>query len=235
MRLDLPRLQFFIGRTDKLDELQTTLLRGGIFDRIVALQGPPGIGKSSLALKYAYEFHNYYSAILWLDASSPSHLADSFSKARERIDKENHSTGPVERVHSGFSSLKQRYKRYSKGDQFTGLWKAWAASEDVQAVQRWLSKRKNNHWLLIFDNYRSSMDSSDDEEGPKIENFFPEARQGHMVITTQSSLTKWHVIRLGKMERAEEALQILSWTSGRQDISTGSVALPTGHFISANT
>lgn len=224
---------FFIGWAKELNELRTTLVRKSIFDQVVVLQGPPGIGKSSLAVKYADEFHDDYSGIFWLDASSALHLAASFSRVRALIDK-SPSAVLTERIDNGLLSLKQDLKRYSKGHRSTRLWGACAASEDVQVVQHWLSKANNDRWLLVFDNYRSLPDSSDVEGQLMIEKFFPGTRQGHIVITMQSPLTGWHMIRLGKME-ANEAVQILSLASQRQDIPAGSVILPVYPSISANT
>lgn len=230
---EIPWFPFFIGRAKELNELRTTVVRKSIFDRVVVLQGPPGIGKSSLAVKYADEFHDDYSGIFWLDASSPLHLAASFSRVRALIDK-NPSEVPMERIDNGLLSLKQDLKRYSKGHRSTKLWGACAASEDVQAVQHWLGKANNDPWLLIFDNYRPLPESSDAKGVLVIENFFPETRQGHVVITTQSPVAGRHMIRLGKMD-ANEAVQILSLASQRRDIPTGSVILSVFPSISANT
>ncbi|KAJ5602521.1 hypothetical protein N7537_005477 [Penicillium hordei] len=207
-------------RSEELYELQTQLLRVSIYERIVVLQGPPGIGKSSLAAQYVEEFFENYSAIFWLDASSPSHLERSFSKARAQIQQESHYVGPIERVHNGILSCHDSYHRYARNSS-PGIRSVCARGEDVQAVQRWLSRKNNNHWLLIFDNYPSMMDSDENDERPLIERFFPDARHGHMVVTTRSSLPLGHTIRLEKIKCADEGLKILAGSSGKHYVLRG--------------
>lgn len=211
----------FIGRTEELKELRTQLFNNSIYDCIVILQGSPGIGKSSLVARYIEESHENHSAIFLLDASSPLHLAASFSRAKLQIEETHNYTSPIERVQNGISFLQESYQRYYKGKQSPGLWNACATSEDVQAVQRWLSKKGNNHWLLVFDNYRCSLDCDKNDQEPLIESFFPETRQGHIVITTHSHLSIGHTIRLEKIKCADQGLQILSGYSGENDVLNG--------------
>ena len=78
----MPRVPFFIGRADELKQIRQRLFGANILDRIVVLQGPPGMGKTQLAAQYVTERGEDYSAIFWLDASSPSHLASSFADGR---------------------------------------------------------------------------------------------------------------------------------------------------------
>ncbi|CAG7924497.1 unnamed protein product [Penicillium olsonii] len=182
---DIPRVGRFVGRTEELEELRTQLVRVSIYDRIVVLQGPPGIGKSSLVARYIEESHESYSAIFWLDASSPIHLAVSFTKARNQIEGTQQHTSPVERIQGGVSFVKDSYRRY-RGKQSPGLWNAYATSEDVQFVRKWLSRKGNVHWLLAFDNYCPPGPEENDQD-PLIKAFLPEKPQGHMVITTFTS------------------------------------------------
>lgn len=229
----MPWCPSFVGRVAELTEIRRGLLYGM---RTLLLQGPPGIGKSSLVVKYVEEFRDDYEAIFWLDASCPLLLASSFSDIKRKIDKAD-STNPIETVHSKLLSLKGLQKRYSNRDRSDEVWEACAASKDVQGVQSWLSSKKS--WLLIFDNYRSPVNLSVNEGEPMIERFFPWAQQGHLVITTQSPLTiQWSLVRLGKMNLAAEATEILlSQTSRRQDLSLGTVIVlvPKAYFISSNT
>ncbi|KAJ5984468.1 hypothetical protein N7481_006567 [Penicillium waksmanii] len=141
----------------------------------VLLQGPPGIGKSSLVVKYVEEFCDKYDSIFWLDASHPFLLASSFLSTREKKSR-SPSTDLIEMAHTGHFSLKSLHKRYSEEDQSDEVWKACAASKDVKGVQSWLNRRKR--WLLIFDNYRSPVNLSINEGGPMIEFFFPYGTTG---------------------------------------------------------
>ncbi len=50
------------------------------------LQGSPGIGKSALALEYAYQHADDYSAIWWIDASNELTTAASFRQFAQAVD-----------------------------------------------------------------------------------------------------------------------------------------------------
>jgi len=67
------RNPFFTGRETVLQHLRAVLCQ----QRVVALSGPAGMGKTALALEYAWRFAQEYRRILWLDAaSSETLLAD---------------------------------------------------------------------------------------------------------------------------------------------------------------
>lgn len=62
----LSRNIHFTGRDDILQSLHRLLISG----TVTALGGLGGIGKTSLAVEYTHRFHDYYEAILWLQAAS---------------------------------------------------------------------------------------------------------------------------------------------------------------------
>jgi len=45
-----------------------------------ALSGPPGIGKTQLALEYAYRYRDHYEAVLWVNAASRELLTANFAQ-----------------------------------------------------------------------------------------------------------------------------------------------------------
>lgn len=205
-----PRSSCFVGRTAELDEISEVLFSGDLFDRALLLQGPPGVGKSSLAAEYVEKSHQQYETIFWLDSSSPLNLASGFSMARTQINNAQ-SVNSVDIVHDRFLLQSQSEEGQSLGD-----WDALTNNEDIKVIQEWL--RRNESWLLVFDNY-----CPPDKDTAVIETFFSQAKHGHIIITTQFPLTEWRTIRLRNIERYDDASQIISETSRRQDLLAGTL------------
>ena len=66
----VPRDMFFTGRGDIFQSLQQSLVPGSTTALTQAISGLGGIGKTHIAAEYAYRFHQYYDAVLWLQADS---------------------------------------------------------------------------------------------------------------------------------------------------------------------
>lgn len=90
-----------------------------------------------------------------------------------------------------------------------------ALNELVQAVKRWLELPGNERWLLIFDNA--------DSPTYNIQNYFPETRQGSIIVTTRlQGLGIGTSIDVSKLSK-NEGISILAQTSGRVDLGQGKV------------
>jgi hypothetical protein len=79
--LPFPNLSF-VGRTDELDELARALAstgRSAITQLPQAITGLGGIGKSQLALAYAYARLADYDLIRWIRAEEPTALATDYA------------------------------------------------------------------------------------------------------------------------------------------------------------
>ncbi|MBA2679409.1 MAG: tetratricopeptide repeat protein [Ktedonobacteraceae bacterium] len=80
-----PRNPFFTGREDLLTSLHTRFLAKEQFGGITqhALCGLGGVGKTQLALEYAYRYQQEYHAIFWIKADTRENLfADFLSLAQ---------------------------------------------------------------------------------------------------------------------------------------------------------
>ncbi|GCE11306.1 NB-ARC domain-containing protein [Tengunoibacter tsumagoiensis] len=79
--LPAQRNPLFTGREELLLDLHCRLTASQSTphrERLAALGGPTGYGKSQIALEYAYRFSPHYRAILWVDASSTTALIRSY-------------------------------------------------------------------------------------------------------------------------------------------------------------
>ncbi|MBN1458886.1 MAG: SEC-C domain-containing protein [Armatimonadetes bacterium] len=86
------RNPFFSGRSQELAGIQSVL--DPTLRRLVvhAITGLGGVGKSQLALEYAYTCRDRYGAVLWLDASA-DHIDSSLRDLRNRLlPREQNST-----------------------------------------------------------------------------------------------------------------------------------------------
>jgi tetratricopeptide (TPR) repeat protein len=75
-----PRNTFFTGRDELLAQLATTLQSGEptALSQPQAISGLGGIGKTQLALEYAYRHRQHYRAVLWAQADTREALTSSF-------------------------------------------------------------------------------------------------------------------------------------------------------------
>jgi tetratricopeptide (TPR) repeat protein len=80
MNIPFPRNSFFIGRDELLTRLHNEF-RADQSTGLVqpqAISGLGGIGKTQIAIEYAYRFHRDYQAILWANAGSREILESSY-------------------------------------------------------------------------------------------------------------------------------------------------------------
>ncbi len=75
-----PRNSFFIGRDELLERLHTQLQAGQAtaLSQPHAIIGLGGIGKTQIAVEYAYRFHQDYQVVLWARAESTEALTSSY-------------------------------------------------------------------------------------------------------------------------------------------------------------
>jgi tetratricopeptide (TPR) repeat protein len=87
------RVNHFVTRKGPLEEInqQFQKSRENAIATVVVLLGMGGCGKSQLALEYCQqaELNRVYSAIFWVDATSPTTIAQGFTAVARAIDKAN--------------------------------------------------------------------------------------------------------------------------------------------------
>ncbi len=82
-----PRNPFFTGREDLLDQLTRELQKGYVtaLSQPQAVSGMGGVGKTQLAIEYAYRHRGHYQAVLWARAESQEALTTSFVALAEAL------------------------------------------------------------------------------------------------------------------------------------------------------
>jgi NB-ARC domain len=82
------RNPFFTGREDVLKNLHTTLIEGNTaaLTQPQAISGLGGIGKTQVAVEYAYRNANEYQAVLWVKADSREVLISDFVSIADPLD-----------------------------------------------------------------------------------------------------------------------------------------------------
>lgn len=75
----VPQLRnpFFTGRDTLLEEIRKRLWSSRVMSYALAFVGLSGVGKTQLALEYAYRYGGEYQAVFWLHANSDATLTNS--------------------------------------------------------------------------------------------------------------------------------------------------------------
>ena len=217
MRLPFRRNDNFTGRDPELAEIHRTLHCPGLVSsrqRVMALHGLGGIGKTQLAIQYAYIHQKDYTSVWWVNASTTQSLSQ------------------------GFVGIAQQLLSYYARETTTGLKPDNAqiaealglppdvvspngmltTSRDVteivvNAIIAWFAAEENNQWLLIIDNY-------DDLGNVNIFDFLHTSSSGSILITSRSQETCPTGKRLEVQEVTEdEALEILRKSAQRDTAS----------------
>lgn len=86
--LPFPRNPTFYGRTDILEQISDALATQPDSSEVrsVALWGTVGIGKTQIALEYAFQqISTGYQIVLWIACDKETEIVNSFNKAAQKL------------------------------------------------------------------------------------------------------------------------------------------------------
>ncbi|KAF3208107.1 hypothetical protein TWF106_011540 [Orbilia oligospora] len=229
LRMPFPRNHTFVGRKEKLTEIHEYFTRTQFSNapRIFALVGTGGMGKTQIAIEYAYRHHgSYYTAVLWVSAANEETIRTSFIDIMEHIIEEQaritwpESTPDYEMISRklGIAGLVN-----SRGEIIVD---SEIIINDIQkALFHWLQLSKNSKWLLIIDN-------ADDLENFDIQKYIPNHGSGDIFVTSRRPEFS-HVAEQANLEQLDKdsAINLLSSlahiTVPRKDVEHELVAVVT--------
>ena len=215
MRLPFHKNGNFTGRDRELAGIHKVLHSATISQRrVVVLHGLGGMGKTQLAIQYAYIHQKDYTSVWWVNASTTQTLSQGFLEIAQQLllyHTQNTTAGPKPDSTSIAVALGlppgvvNRNGELNTSGDITGI--------VVKAITSWFAAEDNHRWLLIFDNY-------DDLRNVNIFDFLHPGSSGSILITSRSRDTCHIGEGLEVQEVAEaEALEILRKSAHRDKAS----------------
>jgi ATP/maltotriose-dependent transcriptional regulator MalT len=194
-----PEAAQFVAREKELSMMHE-LLQGHSSRSCVVLHGLGGIGKTQLAITYARQHKEKYTAIFWLNANDEDSLKLSFQGIAQQVLRHYPSTNMLSSI-----------------DQDKDL------DQVISAVKAWLDSSRNTRWLIVYDNLDNpKAPNNPDSSAVDIRQFLPQSDHGSVIITTRSSrVRQGKRIHIQKLLDIRDSLEILSNMSGREDIENG--------------
>jgi hypothetical protein len=126
------------------------------------LHGLGGMGKTQLAVAFAREHHEKFSAIFWLDGSSIVRLKQAFVDLAGRLPSSELSV-----------DLRESLEAIPPNIDLV-----------VKGVLQWLSLPSNKYWLLVIDNVdRDWIAREKDPLAYDLRVYFPPADHGSILVT----------------------------------------------------
>lgn len=203
----------FVGRKDLLKTIQHKISTAST-KNIFVLYGTGGIGKTQVALKYAWTHQWQYTAVLWFNAISLESIRVSYLSIAKQL------------IVYYAELLPDSTPPYGLIAQYLGL--KGLVDEDGQvtiredapdciadAVKLWLNIPRNTGWLIIYDNY-------DDPDSFLLRDYIPTVVSGKIIVTSQLR----ECARLGQgipigLFTEQESIQLLLHSSQKfSDISS---------------
>ncbi len=148
----------FTGRAEILDSLHNALTSGTHATLTQAMAGLGGVGKTQLALEYAYRYADLYDIVWWIRSEDPSTLASDYAALARKLDlpekdaAEQPKIVEAVRAHLGhitgwllvFDNVEKPpdldgYLPQGKGGNviITSRYQAWGRTASAVTVEKW--------------------------------------------------------------------------------------------------
>ena len=161
--------------------------------KVFVIHGLGGMGKTQLAIEFARKHCDRFSAVFWLNGSSNHQLKQAFVSVASRLSQIGIATEGAEVLNQPDTDI----------------------NKVVEGVLRWLSLPSNRDWLLIIDNVdRDHLHKDKDPQAYDVQDFFPEADHGSILITSRLAGHRYEDQKLDEVH-AEQAKAILENNAGK--------------------
>jgi hypothetical protein len=107
-----PRNPYFIGRNDTLNELTRRFREGEDVDRTQVLHGLGGVGKTQVAIEYAYRYRGEYDVVWWVPADQQASLRGALAELAPHLGLPSASVIGVEPAMAAVVGALQRGEPY---------------------------------------------------------------------------------------------------------------------------
>ncbi|KAK6356092.1 hypothetical protein TWF718_000466 [Orbilia javanica] len=178
--LPFPRNRNFVGRVEKLAQVHEHFSKPNVTDtpRVFALVGTGGMGKTQVAIEYAYRHYYDYTAIFWVFAGSEDTIRTSFINIMQRIVKEQARVTWPESL-PDYQAIGSKLGMPGSIDRKGTIDASPEVFNNIQsALFGWLQLPGNSRWLLIFDN-------ADDLEAFDLQQYLPNSGGGAILVTSR--------------------------------------------------
>jgi hypothetical protein len=187
VKLPFPRNANFTGRDEIITDLRNYFVsgssgKGGSKRKVVVLCGMGGIGKTQIALEYAYRHISDYTSIFWVDVKNKDTLNSSGLRIVENLIAHYSTRYPNS---PDFSRIATDLGIPGQID-LSGKLAQGALTRVWDIAQDWLSRDGNTGWLLLFDNH-------DDLVSVNLEKLLPMCDSGNIVVTSRNRMALAHM------------------------------------------
>lgn len=182
---------------------------------VVVLYGIGGVGKTQLAIEYAYRKEHDFSSIFWIDGTNCDYARMSMLEGLRNVRQHYELHSPQES--QGYRLIEKFFTRNAKAqDDFLLDAKCRVEQNEVEVFLEWLTLPGNDNWLVIYDNV-------DDLETFDIRTFFPHSSCGNIIVTSRrlELTTLYQSIGMFGMKEID-ALSLLNKTSNLKLITESS-------------
>ncbi|MGD8237513.1 MAG: FxSxx-COOH system tetratricopeptide repeat protein [Armatimonadota bacterium] len=139
----VPRNQHFTGREGLLAELREALASGRPAALTQASDGPGGVGRTQVALEYAYRHEEDYGVIWWVRAEEPSMLAADYAALAEQL-----RLPQSDATEQGLSV--EAVREWQAGNERWLL--VFDSAPGPEAVREYLPRAETGHVIITSDN-----------------------------------------------------------------------------------
>lgn len=210
----------FIGREAILQLTDATLREASQTTSLslAVMYGAGGIGKTQLAIEYAYRYRSRYTSIFWIDGSRADTVTSSLRSSLERL--ETHYRTYALTYKPSYEFIQRGLKRVMDP-------KVSESTVVRDAFYDWLSYEENDSWLLIIDNV-------DDLESFEFRSILPLTSHGSILVASRRSdlAVNWNAIEVHAMDQPE-AFSLLQRV-GKRRLEEGTEGLSSQYCLTSS-